>query len=103
MPVRNQPVITGPDIDKLAGGLYAAEILAQTNTIKQLTGDNLSLRKQLKEAKKVQKQLRGALNHIETLLGHVAAGKETKARLLAENKRLKAQLLNHGITPLEEP
>lgn len=99
MPVGKNTIITGPNIDKLAEGLYAAEITALTNTVKNLKGVHLALRT---ETRQLRKQLRGALKHQETLLQHLADSRAARERLLRENKRFKAQLLNSGITPLED-
>lgn len=95
MPARKQ-IITGPDIDKLAHGIYGPEVRALADQLKVLTGNH---RVQGAEMRKLRKQLRGALAHQETLLQQLAAVKEKNARLLRENVRLRAQLLNRGITP----
>jgi hypothetical protein len=97
--MRNRVIITGPDIDKLAQGLYEPEVLELTNTVKELSARD---RVQRAELKKLRKQLRGALNHQETLLSQLAESREKRERLARDNNRLRAQLLNNNITPLGE-
>lgn len=98
MPQR-RPVISGPDIDRLAEGIHGPEIKALATRVKDLTGANEVLRG---DVKKLRRQAKGALNHNATLLGQLAEVRETRERLAAENNRLRAQLLNAGITPLEQ-
>jgi len=96
---RNRVIITGPDIDRLASGIHTPALEALRQRVTDLT----AAKAQLKAAnKKLSKQLRGAQNHRETMLGQLAAVKEKRLQLLRENDRLRAQLLNHNITPQEE-
>jgi hypothetical protein len=88
--------ITGPNIDRLADGIYGPVIKELTDKVSDLTGTNKVLRA---EAKKLRKLLKGATNHNETLLGQLAEVRKAREELTAENKRLKARLLNEGIKP----
>lgn len=98
MPARRM-VITGPDIDKLAEGLYAAEILAQLNTIRNLTETNRVLKAHNKQ---LRKDLKAMTNSRDSLLKDLMDGRESRKRLARRIGVLKSQLINNGITPLED-
>lgn len=93
-------VITGPDIDRLAEGIHGPEIAALSAQLKNSKASNTALRKELKQ---LRKQLKGALNHQRTLQQHLTDSKEQRMKLQIANNSLRAQLLNLGATPKEEP
>lgn len=98
MPVRKH-IITGPDIDKLAQGLYGPEVERLANELKRAQASNTSLRRELRQAKKT---LRAATNQAEALRNDLATSRATRQKFVRENVRLKARLLNAGITIQEE-
>lgn len=96
---RNRVTITGPDIDKLASGIHGAELEALRQRVADLTAAKAELKS---ENRQLRKKWRGALAHQETLMAQLAETKGKREKLAQENNRLRAQLLNHNITPLEE-
>lgn len=99
MPVRKH-IITGPDIDRLAQGIHGQEIKALTAALQSAKGQHRQQTKELRAARKAQ---RSANNTAESLRRDLAASRETRAKLVRENGRLKARLLNAGLTTQEEP
>jgi regulator of replication initiation timing len=92
-------VITGPDLDRLVDGIHGPTIDALRQRVTDLTAAKAEIRT---VNKKLRKLLRGAMNHQETLVSQLAEVKAKREQLVQENIRLRAQLLNHNITPLEE-
>jgi chromosome segregation ATPase len=89
-------IITGPDIDKLANGIYSPVVTALTEDLAKVQKQYRELRKQLHQARKDQ---RAATNTAESLLRDLASSRANRMKLVRENARLKTQLINAGITP----
>lgn len=97
-PVRRH-VITGPDIDKLADGIYGPELDALTIRIVDLTQAHADLKA---ENRRLRRELRGVAASRDAVLHNSAIAKVARKRLVTQNARLKAQLLNHGIAIPED-
>lgn len=105
MPVRKH-IITGPDIDKLASGIYAPEVQELRQKLNQERQQNTSHTRRIARltaaTKDLEKRAKAARNTAESLRKDLATSRDTRAKLAQENARLKARLLNAGITIQEE-